>query len=151
MFGMFANAGSGALGGARFTLINVLPGAFLVLIIVGAYRTHLYDSHGLVNLALALPPGWEAVELGVAMVLMGVLAQPFQIAIVRMLEGYGPNEAGLLALKGEGIGLVITVDCGAGAVEPLTAARDAGLDVVVLDHHSVETAPPAVASRCPIR
>jgi hypothetical protein len=89
MFGMFANAGSGALGGARFTLINVLPGAFLVLIIVGAYRTHLYDSHGLVNLALALPPGWEAVELGVAMVLMGILAQPFQIAIVRMLEGYG--------------------------------------------------------------
>ncbi|MGZ6023000.1 MAG: single-stranded-DNA-specific exonuclease RecJ, partial [Rhizomicrobium sp.] len=28
---------------------------------------------------------------------------------------------------------------------PLSAARDAGLDVVVLDHHAVENAPPAVA------
>jgi single-stranded-DNA-specific exonuclease len=63
----------------------------------------------------------------------------------RMTEGYGPNAAGLLTLKGEGIGLVVTVDCGAGAVDPLTAARDAGLDVVVLDHHAVETPPPAVA------
>jgi len=63
----------------------------------------------------------------------------------RMKEGYGPNAAGLLALKGEGVSLVITVDCGAGAVAALMAARDAGLDVVVLDHHAVETAPPAVA------
>ncbi|MEI9886812.1 MAG: single-stranded-DNA-specific exonuclease RecJ [Rhizomicrobium sp.] len=63
----------------------------------------------------------------------------------RMAEGYGPNAAGLLRLKAEGIGLVVTVDCGAGAVAPLTAARDAGLDVVVLDHHAVEAAPPALA------
>jgi len=63
----------------------------------------------------------------------------------RMTEGYGPNTAGLLKLKAEGIALVITVDCGAGAVGPLTDARNAGLDVVVLDHHSVEIEPPAVA------
>jgi single-stranded-DNA-specific exonuclease len=63
----------------------------------------------------------------------------------RMTEGYGPNTAALLKLKGEGASLVITVDCGAGAVAPLAAARDAGLDIVVLDHHAVESAPPAVA------
>ncbi len=63
----------------------------------------------------------------------------------RMTEGYGPNTAGLLKLKDEGIGLVITVDCGAGAAGPLADARDAGLDVVVLDHHAVEVPPPAVA------
>ncbi len=63
----------------------------------------------------------------------------------RMTEGYGPNTAGLLKLKGEGIGLVVTVDCGAGAAAPLAAAREAGLDIVVLDHHAVETAPPALA------
>ncbi|HEY0302968.1 MAG TPA: single-stranded-DNA-specific exonuclease RecJ, partial [Rhizomicrobium sp.] len=63
----------------------------------------------------------------------------------RMAEGYGPNAAGLLRLKAEGISLVVTVDCGAGAHAPLTAARDAGLDVVVLDHHAVEAAPPALA------
>ncbi|HKD20379.1 MAG TPA: DHH family phosphoesterase, partial [Rhizomicrobium sp.] len=63
----------------------------------------------------------------------------------RMTEGYGPNAPALLALQREGATLVITVDCGAAAMAPLTAARDAGLDVVVLDHHAVEHAPPAFA------
>ena len=63
----------------------------------------------------------------------------------RMTEGYGPNPRAMLLLKEEGAGLVITVDCGAAATEALTAARDAGLDVVVLDHHAIETLPPAFA------
>jgi len=63
----------------------------------------------------------------------------------RLTEGYGPNATALSKLKAEGTSLVVTVDCGAGAVEALTAARDSGLDVVVLDHHAVETAPPVVA------
>src|SRR6185437_8144993 len=41
--------------------------------------------------------------------------------------------------------LVLAVDCGAGAVSALGAAHDAGLDVVVLDHHAVEAPPPAMA------
>jgi single-stranded-DNA-specific exonuclease len=84
-----------------------------------------------------------------AAILKGYLASigaPPRIYIPdRMTEGYGPNTAALLKLKGEGASLVITVDCGAGAVAPLAAARDAGLDIVVLDHHAVESAPPAVA------
>ncbi|MEJ1969990.1 MAG: single-stranded-DNA-specific exonuclease RecJ [Rhizomicrobium sp.] len=77
---------------------------------------------------------------------LAALGAPPRIYIPdRMAEGYGPNTAGLLKLKGEGISLVVTVDCGAGAVQPLTAVRDAGLDVVILDHHAVEHAPPAVA------
>lgn len=63
----------------------------------------------------------------------------------RMTEGYGPNAPALLKLKAEGVGLVITVDCGAGAHGPLQQAMDAGLDVVVLDHHACEVSPPAVA------
>jgi single-stranded-DNA-specific exonuclease len=63
----------------------------------------------------------------------------------RMTEGYGPNAPALLKLKDEGASLVITVDCGAGAMAPLTAAQEAGLDVVILDHHTVEVSPPAVA------
>ena len=63
----------------------------------------------------------------------------------RMTEGYGPNAPALLKLKDEGASLVITVDCGATATTALGAARDAGLDVVVLDHHAVETPPPAFA------
>ena len=63
----------------------------------------------------------------------------------RMSEGYGPNAPALLKLQAAGVSLVITVDCGAGATAALSVARDAGLDVIVLDHHAVETAPPAVA------
>ncbi len=64
----------------------------------------------------------------------------------RIAEGYGPNAAALLRLHEEGIRLVLTVDCGISAHEPLAAAREAGLDVVVLDHHVAEPAlPPAAA------
>ncbi len=69
----------------------------------------------------------------------------------RMTEGYGPSARALLRLKEEGAGLVVTVDCGAGAVEALAAAREAGLDVIVLDHHAVESLPPAFAHVNPNR
>jgi len=77
---------------------------------------------------------------------LSALGKPPRIYIPdRMSEGYGPNAPALLALQQEGASLVVTVDCGAGAVAALTAARDAGLDVVVLDHHAVETPPHAFA------
>jgi single-stranded-DNA-specific exonuclease len=63
----------------------------------------------------------------------------------RMTEGYGPSAHALLALKEEGASLVLTVDCGAAAQKALGAAREAGLDVVVLDHHAVHELPPAFA------
>jgi single-stranded-DNA-specific exonuclease len=40
----------------------------------------------------------------------------------RMREGYGPNAPALLRLKAEGAAVVVTVDCGATAHEPLAAA-----------------------------
>lgn len=75
------------------------------------------------------------------------LGVPLRIYVPdRIAEGYGPNADALLRLHDEGIRLVLTVDCGISAHEPLAAARDAGLDVVVLDHHVAEPAlPPAVA------
>lgn len=76
-------------GGARFTVINVLPGALLMLVILSTYRTHLYDAHRGVDLSVALPTGWQALQIGFAAVLIGILVQPFQIPIVRLLEGYG--------------------------------------------------------------
>ena len=64
----------------------------------------------------------------------------------RQKEGYGPNAPALLKLKGEGASVVVTVDCGTGAHEALAAARDAGLDVIIADHHEAESAlPPALA------
>ena len=56
----------------------------------------------------------------------------------RRREGYGPNAPALLKLKRGGAGVVITVDCGTTAHEPLAAAAEAGLDVIVIDHHVAE-------------
>jgi single-stranded-DNA-specific exonuclease len=53
----------------------------------------------------------------------------------RILEGYGPNVEALLNLKKQGTDLVITVDCGTVSFEPLKAAKESGLDVIVIDHH----------------
>ena len=69
----------------------------------------------------------------------------------RMREGYGPNIKALRTLKEEGAGLVITVDCGAGANAPLSDARALGLDVVVLDHHAADEPVPAFAHVNPNR
>lgn len=64
----------------------------------------------------------------------------------RRKEGYGPNSTALLKLKAEGADVVITVDCGVTAHEPLVEAKRAGLDTIVIDHHQAEIAlPPALA------
>ncbi|OHC74877.1 MAG: single-stranded-DNA-specific exonuclease RecJ, partial [Rhodospirillales bacterium RIFCSPLOWO2_01_FULL_65_14] len=64
----------------------------------------------------------------------------------RVKEGYGPNTPAMLKLKDAGASVVITVDCGTAAHEPLQAAAAAGLDVVVVDHHEAEALlPPAAA------
>ncbi|MBI4967443.1 MAG: single-stranded-DNA-specific exonuclease RecJ [Rhodospirillales bacterium] len=60
----------------------------------------------------------------------------------RRTEGYGPNAPALLKLKAEGAGLVIAVDCGTTAFEPIATAAQAGLDIIVVDHHEAEPALP---------
>lgn len=50
-------------------------------------------------------------------------------------EGYGLRKATIDVLKGRGTQLLITVDCGIANVEEIAAARAAGMDVIVLDHH----------------
>jgi single-stranded-DNA-specific exonuclease len=53
----------------------------------------------------------------------------------RLLEGYGPSGEALVKLGEEGSSLVVTVDCGAMAHEALAQADEAGVDVIVVDHH----------------
>ena len=53
----------------------------------------------------------------------------------RFDEGYGVGRETLTRLAGEGIGLVLTVDCGVTAVEEVAHARELGLAIVVTDHH----------------
>ncbi len=75
---------------------------------------------------------------------LGLSARPY--IPDRLLEGYGPSAEALVRLKEEGSTLAITVDCGAQAFAALEAARAAGLDVIVVDHHQCSTSlPPALA------
>jgi single-stranded-DNA-specific exonuclease len=53
----------------------------------------------------------------------------------RFEEGYGVSGETLTRLAGEGVGLVLTVDCGVTAVAEVEHARQLGLKVVVTDHH----------------
>jgi single-stranded-DNA-specific exonuclease len=50
-------------------------------------------------------------------------------------EGYGLSLATVERLAARGTGLLITADCGITAVEEVAAARAAGMDVIVSDHH----------------
>lgn len=53
----------------------------------------------------------------------------------RLMEGYGPSGNALVGLKAKGASLAICVDCGAQAFDALEEARNANLDVIVVDHH----------------
>ena len=64
----------------------------------------------------------------------------------RFDEGYGLSTAAVERLAARGVALLVTVDCGITAVEQVAAARAAGLDVVVTDHHR----PGAELPDCPV-
>jgi len=53
----------------------------------------------------------------------------------RIGEGYGLNHAALDVLKGNGVDLIITVDCGITAIEEASYAKSIGLGLVITDHH----------------
>src|SRR5206468_5461954 len=53
----------------------------------------------------------------------------------RLMEGYGPSGKALVQLMEKGAKVAVCVDCGAQAFDALAQAQDAGLDVIVVDHH----------------
>lgn len=55
----------------------------------------------------------------------------------RIVEGYGPNPVAMKMLVEDGATLIVTVDCGANSKDAIIAAKLAGADVVVLDHHQM--------------
>ncbi len=64
----------------------------------------------------------------------------------RIFEGYGPNVQAISELAERGARLLVTVDCGSTSFEALAAAKAAGLDTLVLDHHQMDVEqPPALA------
>jgi len=66
----------------------------------------------------------------------------------RFTEGYGIQQAGLEKALRDGYQLVVSVDCGITAHEPLHWARANGLDIIITDHHLPDAdagSPPALA------
>ncbi|MEL6159171.1 MAG: single-stranded-DNA-specific exonuclease RecJ [Cyanobacteria bacterium J06627_32] len=64
----------------------------------------------------------------------------------RMDEGYGINQRIVEEFHAAGGRIILTVDNGIAAYEPIARAADLGLTVILTDHHDVpETLPPASA------
>ncbi len=64
----------------------------------------------------------------------------------RLEEGYGLNPIALRQLAGEGVKLIITVDCGITAMEEAVLCKQLGMDLVITDHHECkDQLPDAVA------
>lgn len=55
----------------------------------------------------------------------------------RLKEGYGLSKAGVDRLRAQGASIIVTVDCGITAHEEVDYAAACGLDVIVVDHHTV--------------
>lgn len=64
----------------------------------------------------------------------------------RTTEGYGlqPKHINQLAIP-QKIALIVTVDCGSSSHDAVEAAKRFGIDVIITDHHNIETKPEAFA------
>ena len=58
----------------------------------------------------------------------------------RISEGHGLSEESVRYLAGQGVELIVTVDCGVASVVEVELANSLGIDVIITDHH----VPPAV-------
>jgi len=70
----------------------------------------------------------------------------------RMQEGYGINQRIVEDCHRQGVGVILTVDNGIAAMEPIAQARALGLQVIITDHHDLPPQlPPANAILNPKR
>lgn len=88
-------------------------------------------------------------QTGTALLVRGLSKlglQPTWYIPERVAEGYGLNAKAVDEIAALGTGLLITVDCGTRAVDEVVRAQNAGMDVIVTDHHEPgEELPPALA------
>ena len=62
----------------------------------------------------------------------------YEIYIPDRKEGYGPSIKSFKKLIDKNVKLIFTVDCGTLSFEAINYAKDANIDVIVLDHHQSE-------------
>ncbi len=53
----------------------------------------------------------------------------------RLTEGYGPSQRAVEQLKAGGTEVLVTLDCGVMAHDPLARAAELGLTTIIVDHH----------------
>lgn len=64
----------------------------------------------------------------------------------RIREGYGLNIEAIKKAEHDSIDLIITCDCGMDGYKEILAAKQKGIDTIILDHHKViDKIPPAVS------
>ncbi|MFM7560527.1 single-stranded-DNA-specific exonuclease RecJ [Cylindrospermopsis raciborskii] len=84
-----------------------------------------YDADGMTSTALLLRS-------------LGSLGANIDYAIPsRMHEGYGINKRIVEEFHSEGVSLILTVDNGIAAFEPIARAKELGLKVIITDHHDL--------------
>ena len=64
----------------------------------------------------------------------------------RLTEGYGPSRTAVQSLKERGTELLLTLDCGVLAHDPLAEAKALGMDVIIVDHHQAGLTLPAATA-----
>ncbi|BAY16847.1 single-stranded-DNA-specific exonuclease RecJ [Anabaenopsis circularis NIES-21] len=93
-----------------------------------------YDADGMTSTALLLRS------------LRALSAQVDYAIPSRMHEGYGINKRIVEEFHSEGVKLILTVDNGISAYEPIARAKELGVKVIVTDHHDIpQQLPPADA------
>jgi len=64
----------------------------------------------------------------------------------RLQESHGLKSLAIEKLHNQGVGLIITVDCGITNLTEAKQAREMGIDMIITDHHTpLETLPQAIA------
>lgn len=128
--------------------------------------THLHDPSGIPDLDKAAARLLAAARAGERIVIYGdydvdgVSATAILFHMLRELapeanlgtyvphridEGYGLNIEAVRELARDGARVIVSVDCGITAIGPAQAARHAGVDLIITDHHN----PPAALADLP--
>lgn len=96
---------------------------------------------------IAIYGDYDADGMCATAILVGCLeaidAAPTWYVPSRQEEGYGLNADALTTLAGQGVRLVVTVDCGITGVAAARHARDLGLELIITDHHAFTDELPA--------
>ncbi len=81
--------------------------------------------------------GVTATTVMVSALKMAGLSEVSTMLPDRFIDGYGMSKRSVERAKADGIDLIITVDCGSNNAEVISELNEAGVDVIVTDHHEV--------------